>query len=72
MINGFDFGNVHLLNWVYDIRQVLQFSDGLSIKFMPRGSNSLIDSLAKAGSNRCGDRLEWGVFLMWFQLVVFL
>ena len=61
-INGADFGNFLLLNMVYDIRQVLHSIPGLVIIFMPRGSNSLADGLAKAGSSRSGDRLVWGVF----------
>ncbi|KAK1581027.1 hypothetical protein Q3G72_002405 [Acer saccharum] len=40
----------------------LKSLDGLSIKFMPRGSNSLVDGLAKDGSGRKGDRLVWEAF----------
>ncbi|KAK4851579.1 hypothetical protein QYF36_016506 [Acer negundo] len=35
--------------------------DGVSVVFRGRGANALADSLAKLGSSRAGDRLEWGV-----------
>ena len=57
--NGEDFGNLNLVNVIYDIRQLLLSWEGLEIKFLPRGLNSYADCLAKNGSNSCGDRLEW-------------
>ena len=59
--NGKDFGNIMLVDLVYDIRSFLHSWDGLSIKFMYRGLNSFTDGLAKLGSSRMGDRVEWGV-----------
>ncbi|KAK2641018.1 hypothetical protein Ddye_022781 [Dipteronia dyeriana] len=59
--NGEDFGNLRLVNFLYDIRQIIQSLKCLDIKFMPRGSNSFTDSLAKSGSSCSGDHLEWGV-----------
>ena len=58
--NGEDFGNLSLVNLLYNIRQILHSLDCLTIKFMPRGSNSFADCLAKNGSSCSGDRLEWG------------
>lgn len=58
-IKGKDFGNLKMVDKIYDIRHFLQSSVGLFICFMPRGSNSLADSLAKGGSSRYGDRIEW-------------
>ena len=58
--NGEDFGNLSLVNFVLDIRQLLLSWDGLQIKYSPRGSNSFADRLAKMGSNGGGDRIEWG------------
>ena len=37
------------------------FGWGLEIIFMPRGTNSLADCLAKAGSSKNEDRLVWAV-----------
>ncbi|KAK3205604.1 hypothetical protein Dsin_019650 [Dipteronia sinensis] len=59
-ILGSDFGNLQLVNFVYDIRQFLNSSDGFDIKFMSRSANSSADCLAKAGLLGRGDRLEWG------------
>ncbi|KAK3205558.1 hypothetical protein Dsin_019604 [Dipteronia sinensis] len=59
-ILGSDFGNLQLVNFVYDIRQFLNSSDGFDIKFMSRSANSSADCLAKAGSLGRRDRLEWG------------
>ncbi|KAK2654791.1 hypothetical protein Ddye_014647 [Dipteronia dyeriana] len=57
-IKGKDFGNFELVRIMYDIRHFLQDRRGLDIEFKQRSSNSLADSLAKAGSSRCGDKLE--------------
>ncbi|KAK4851967.1 hypothetical protein QYF36_019863 [Acer negundo] len=55
---------VEVSNWECDSttgnKASLIFDGSLSIKFMPRGSNSLADSLAKAGSSSQVERLEWG------------
>ena len=59
-IKGSDFGNLQLVNLVYDIRQFLKSSNNFDIKFMPRDSNAFADSLAKAGSSGGVERLEWG------------
>jgi hypothetical protein len=61
-IKSKDFGNFKLVNLIYDIRSFLHNSIGKSIFFKPRGSNSFADSLAKGGSSRSGDRLEWSDF----------
>ena len=60
-MNGSDFGNIKLVQLVYDVRQALQFREGLSVKFMTRNFNSFADGLAKDGSGRNGERLVWEV-----------
>ncbi|KAK2655690.1 hypothetical protein Ddye_008742 [Dipteronia dyeriana] len=51
-----DFGNLKLVQLVYDIRHLFE---GF-IEFKPWSSNSIVDSLAKASSAARGDGLEWG------------
>ena len=60
-INCEGFGNLSYVKLVYDIRQLLLSRNNISIVFKPRSSNSVANSLAKAGSHSNGDRLEWGV-----------
>ena len=50
-INGDGFGKLSLVHLVYDIRQFISSRNLISIKYTPRGSNSLADSLAKAGTD---------------------
>ncbi|KAK2655359.1 hypothetical protein Ddye_008411 [Dipteronia dyeriana] len=59
---GDDFGNINLIDLVYDIRSSISSQEGVSIKVMPRGGNSFADGLTKLGSSRSGDKLQWGVF----------
>ncbi|KAK1587159.1 hypothetical protein Q3G72_010236 [Acer saccharum] len=59
-INGDGFGLLDMVNFIFDIRQLLSSMGSLSIKFMPRGSNYLADSLAKVGSSSREECLEWG------------
>lgn len=47
-INGDGFGKLSLIHLIYDIRQFILSRTLISIKFMPRGCNSLADCLAKA------------------------
>ena len=56
--NRGDFGNINLVDLVYDIRLFLISMKGTSIKFMLRGGNSYADGLAKLGSSRPSDRVE--------------
>ncbi|KAK2661084.1 hypothetical protein Ddye_007617 [Dipteronia dyeriana] len=60
--NGDDFGNINLIDLVYDIGNFITSQEGVSIKFMPRGGNYFADGLTKLGSSRSGERLRWGVF----------
>ncbi|KAK1576403.1 hypothetical protein Q3G72_013488 [Acer saccharum] len=60
-INSDNFGNLNLVNLVYDIRHLIQSRAGISIIHNNRETNSLADSLAKGGSGRNGDGLEWSV-----------
>ncbi|KAK2653293.1 hypothetical protein Ddye_013149 [Dipteronia dyeriana] len=61
-VNGEDFGNLNLVELIYDVRLHLFNLKGLSIAFRPRGSNSVTDSLAKPGSSQVGDGLSRGMF----------
>ncbi|KAK4846326.1 hypothetical protein QYF36_015864 [Acer negundo] len=49
-----------LVMLVYEIRQSLLHRRSISVKYTPRGSNALVDCLAKEGTNAVGERLEWG------------
>ncbi|KAK3218921.1 hypothetical protein Dsin_012891 [Dipteronia sinensis] len=57
-VNGEGFGSLKLVNVVYVIRQTLHLLTMLSVSFMPRSSNSLADSLAKASSGLHRERLK--------------
>ena len=59
-VNGDGFGNFNLVNLIYDVRACLHRFPGVSIIYRGRGANGLAGSLAKLGSSRAGDRLEWG------------
>ena len=60
-INGEGVGNINYVNWIYDIRQCILLNKFISVKFTPRGTNALADSLAKEGAGSSGERVEWGV-----------
>ena len=49
--NGEGFGRLNLVKEIYENRLFLQTMNYFSIKFMPRGTNSLSNSLAKAGTS---------------------
>ncbi|KAK2638467.1 hypothetical protein Ddye_026262 [Dipteronia dyeriana] len=59
-VNGDDFGNLKLVDLIYDIKSLLYKMVGVSITFQSRGSNSFADNLVKSGFRHGGDRLEWG------------
>ena len=59
-INGEGFGSLSYVKLINDIRQNIMHKKSMSIKFTPRGSNALADSLAKEGDGLAGERLEWG------------
>ncbi|KAK3230524.1 hypothetical protein Dsin_002405 [Dipteronia sinensis] len=54
-----DFGSIHHVNLIYDIKSDLKFLDRVEVVFKPRGSNSLADSLAKRGSGLKENKLIW-------------
>ncbi|KAK4849775.1 hypothetical protein QYF36_000697 [Acer negundo] len=60
-INGHDFDKLSLIQLIYGIRQFLSSRILISIKFMPRGFNSLADCLARVGADTQGERLEWSI-----------
>ena len=54
-----DYGNLALLDVIYDIRSMLRDSSNVSICFVSRSSNEVADSLAKRGSMMDGEVVEW-------------
>ncbi|TXG65184.1 hypothetical protein EZV62_006459 [Acer yangbiense] len=50
-VNGDGFGNLNLIQLIYDIRDFLLKFRAVSIVFRPRDANSVADSLAKMGSS---------------------
>ena len=59
--SGDGFGNLNLIKLIYDICDFLLKFRAVSIVFRSRGTNSVVDSLAKMGSSRSSDRLLWSV-----------
>ena len=55
--NGFDF------EFLFSSSSIFRFFYSL-IHYLYKGGNSYADGLAKHGSSRPGDRVEWGFFLM--------
>ncbi|KAK3228043.1 hypothetical protein Dsin_007905 [Dipteronia sinensis] len=60
-INGQGIENVNLINLIYDIRSNLKLLGG-EVKFRTRSSNQFAEKLAKMGSSKNGDFIEWGDF----------
>ncbi|KAK3199478.1 hypothetical protein Dsin_022893 [Dipteronia sinensis] len=56
-VNGEGLGLLNLVDAVYDTRQILLLMNSVSIIFKPWSSNSLADSLAKAGSGLKEERI---------------
>ena len=61
-VNGEGFGNFNLVHLIYDILAFLRKFPGNNVVFKSRSSNSFADNLAKMGSRRVSDRLEWSEF----------
>ena len=59
-INSDSVDSLAYANLVYDIRDQMRNHGSLSIRFFSRASNSYADSLAKKGSNKEGDIVQWG------------
>ena len=58
--NSKDFGNVDLVDIIYDIRSMLNDRGDIQVVFDSRIFNSFADSLAKMGADGCGDFVDWG------------
>ncbi|KAK2639264.1 hypothetical protein Ddye_027059 [Dipteronia dyeriana] len=54
-----DFGSPDNLDYIYDIRDKLNFLVKTTVIYNPRTSNAMADLLAKRASNHEGDVLEW-------------
>ena len=59
-VNQGDFGNVALVQTIYEIRKMLKSVGCIKVAFDSRIFNSFTDSLAKIGANRSGDFVERG------------
>ena len=55
-----DLGSFKHIDTIYDIKTYLKDWGNCSVEFNYRNSNSFADSLAKMGSSRQGDFLQWG------------
>ena len=53
-------GSFNHVNFIYDIRNILQLNLGFVVKFSSRSTNSFADGLAKQGSADSLDRTVWG------------
>ena len=60
-INGDGFGNLNLIDKVYDICSCLEALGGTVVSFSPRSTNSYAGNLAKKGSSRAGNYITWDV-----------
>ena len=58
--NTSSIGSFKHVNLIYEIRSFLYYSGTLVVVHNHRSTHSLADVLAKAGSNSCGNRTEWG------------
>ncbi|KAK2656799.1 hypothetical protein Ddye_009851 [Dipteronia dyeriana] len=59
-INGKGIRSLAHVHFIYDIRCGLKLIDG-EVIFKSRSSNQFVDGLAKLGSSRSGDLVEWGM-----------
>lgn len=50
-VNNDDFGNINLVDIIYDIRSMLRLMKNISIHHISRATNSKVDDLAKRGSS---------------------
>ena len=62
-VNDEDFGNLNMVDIIYDIRSCLSLLKNISVQHISRDSNSVADSLAKRGSSHLMDmdEIEWRV-----------
>ena len=58
-INNGDFGNLDLVNIIFDIRNSMISFGNMEIVYASRSFNSFADSLAKMGSSHSGDFVVW-------------
>ncbi|KAK2649441.1 hypothetical protein Ddye_016930 [Dipteronia dyeriana] len=58
-IHNEDFSSLDQVSHISFIRSQLKSKEGLQVIFTPRMFNSFADSLAKIGSEACGDFLYW-------------
>ena len=58
-INSDGFGNINLVNFIYDIRGSLQRQGNVAVVFAGRASNFFADKLAKMGATGAENFVEW-------------
>ncbi|KAK3212638.1 hypothetical protein Dsin_017344 [Dipteronia sinensis] len=59
-INNAGIGSLKHIDFIFDIRGMLNEMGNTVVVFNSRASNSFADMLAKRGSTRTGDVVEWG------------
>ncbi|KAK3169154.1 hypothetical protein Dsin_000058 [Dipteronia sinensis] len=59
-VNEGDFGSLKHINLIYDIRNILHYLSNTVVLYNSRATNSFADLLAKKGSSRNGDFIQWG------------
>ena len=60
-VNSSGFGSLKHVDYIYDIRSILNLLGRTTVIFNPRSTNCFADSLAKKGSNSEGDMVLWEV-----------
>ncbi|KAK3206452.1 hypothetical protein Dsin_020498 [Dipteronia sinensis] len=58
-VNSEEVGNVAHMNTIYEIRNCMRSKCSIEVLYESRAFNSFADSLAKMGSSKNGDFVEW-------------
>ncbi|KAK0596925.1 hypothetical protein LWI29_020253 [Acer saccharum] len=61
-VNDGDFGNLALVDVIFEVRAMLKDFKNLSVCFVSRDANVMADGLAKSGSVLDGENVVWSVF----------
>ncbi|KAK0576300.1 hypothetical protein LWI29_015106 [Acer saccharum] len=61
-VNEGDFGNLAMVEVIYEVRSKLRVFKNLSVCFVPRNGNVLADGLAKRGVTMEGENVVSSVF----------
>ncbi|KAI9165293.1 hypothetical protein LWI28_011145 [Acer negundo] len=61
-VNDTNFGNLSMVNVIYDICSTMHILGNMTIRFVPRSANSIADGLAKKGLALNGEKIVWREF----------